>query len=481
MELALPGTKIELVRVAPGSFLQGSDPSAKSRKDDETPRIVTMTHEYFLAKTETTVAQYRAFVTATGYRTEAEKGESGGFGWEDGRLVQKPAYTWKSPGFAQADDFPVVLVTYADAEAFTQWASRLSKTTVRLPTEAEWEFAASDRGAFVNVDPSRLPPLGTFARKEGPTRVRSRAPNALGIFDLGGNAAEWCSDFYGPRTNSAAKDPSVATAPSDPSPARRLLKGGSFRTTVASGRPAARDRSTPGSRNADNGFRILVDVLNERPTANAIANSTSDIPPLTEQAPKVAAASETNSAYYLAMIPAALVGIGLWLVTKLFRKNTRTHHGNGMFTTLRNDGFLFSAQGMPPDAQLEYQARVRGVIVRDRFLRGPSPTGTFVFTGAPPTELMVRLLHPGTRAAAGSYRQQDGSTFDDDAYRRGLMLGQLHSNSSSTFSREHHHHHHHDGSDTSSWSSSSSPGGASSATESAGSTSENSNWSPSAY
>jgi len=98
-------------------------------------------HAFYLQTTPVTKASTPASLRRR-LPHRAERGDSGGSGWNGSELVQKKEYTWKTPGFAQTDDHPVVLVTYADAVSFTSWASAKSGRTIRLPTEAEYELAA---------------------------------------------------------------------------------------------------------------------------------------------------------------------------------------------------------------------------------------------------------------------------------------------------------------------------------------------------
>src|SRR5262249_33086778 len=114
---------------------------------------VRLTRPYYLGVHEVTVAQFRRFVEATGYKTEAERDGKGGktIHPETGAYLNDPKATWRNPAnYAVQDDYPVFQVSWNDAQEFCRWLSKKEGPAYRLPTEAEWEFAcrAGSAGRF---------------------------------------------------------------------------------------------------------------------------------------------------------------------------------------------------------------------------------------------------------------------------------------------------------------------------------------------
>jgi formylglycine-generating enzyme required for sulfatase activity len=207
--------------------------------------------------------------------------------------VQMPGLTWRDPGFPgfrQAPDHPVLLVSWRDAEAFCRWLSEREGRTYRLPTEAEWEYAArggtesaywsgesaaSLKGVANVADASlrEVVPAVHFAlpwRDGHPftAAVGSFAPNPFGLYDVHGNVWEWTSDWYG--------DEAYADAPGiDPQGPQtgtfRTIRGGGWFDGVARNRSAQRIYFSPSFRYCLlSGFRVL---LEEEPGPAATGGS----------------------------------------------------------------------------------------------------------------------------------------------------------------------------------------------------------------
>ena len=185
---------------------------------------VTITKPFFLGKYEVTKREFKQFVDEDGYRTDAEKDGRRAQGYAMNADVpvsqESPNYTWRNWGPEQPDDAPVVNVSYNDANEFCAWLSRKEGRTYRLPTEAEWEYACRT-GTMTRYyngdDPEGLTTIGNvrdvtwlsvFKNEDGqaaihssdgytfPSPVGKFQPNHFGLYDMIGNAWEFCADWY---------------------------------------------------------------------------------------------------------------------------------------------------------------------------------------------------------------------------------------------------------------------------------------------
>ena len=264
------GAKLELVLIPKGTFQQGSPATEPKRGKDEAPRKVTLTRDYFIGKFPVTCLQFDAFVADTGYRTEAEGGDSGGFGWDGAALKQDKRFNWKTPGFDQSDEQPVTTVTYDDALAFCDgFPTRLAGRSPCPPKRSGNTPAAPAPprpGITATTQHKRARSPWFKPRAQNTTHpVGSVKTNAWGLC-IGGNVYEWCRDWYAPYAPGPVTDPEQ-TNPNLSDKPRRVLRGGSWLREVQQTRSAARFRNAPGSRNADNGFRVVTYVEPAAPPA----------------------------------------------------------------------------------------------------------------------------------------------------------------------------------------------------------------------
>ena len=157
---------------------------------------------------------------------------------------------WTDPDFS-APRQPVVGVTWDESAAFCEWLSETAGERWRLPTEAEWELAASGglalpRTAWGETIPPGEIPEGPIA---GPWEAGQGTPNGYGLLDAGTIVHEWCADWREP--DPAAAAPAAGALP------RRASRGGSWRHRIRWSSPSARTSLPPGYRYSDYGFRVL--------------------------------------------------------------------------------------------------------------------------------------------------------------------------------------------------------------------------------
>lgn len=294
---------MEFVLVPAGEFLMGSDesPEALARDypqydarrftqlADEAPvHRVRITRAFFLGRHEVTVGQFRRFLEASGYRPESEADGTGGYGYNpaydpatsergDAFEGRKPQYSWRHPGFPQDDTHPVVNVTWNDAAALAKWLSETEGNKYRLPTEAEWEYAAraGTRSRYYSGnDPQSLLAVANVfdrdAMKNWPqwkafalagsdgfaftAPVGSFAPNAFGLHDMLGNVWEWTADWHDDHyyARSPVDDPQGPA-----SGTVRVRRGGSWHTWPFYARASYRNWNTPQTRYTLVGIRLV--------------------------------------------------------------------------------------------------------------------------------------------------------------------------------------------------------------------------------
>lgn len=271
---------ITMILIPPGDFLMGStqeqyeealrgatNPNRAEVFAREMPaHRVRITQPFQLGRTSVTVAQFRAFVGATGYVTETERDGRGGFGMIDRKWVRDPKYTWETgPGFEQSDEDPVVNVSWHDAAAFCQWLSEKEGATYRLPTEAEWEYACRAGSAalwYSGDDPAALVDYAWFdPNSDWHTHpVGTKKPNAFGLYDMTGNARNWCADWF--EESYYAKSP-LEDPPGATSGTRRLVRGAAVHAKAEFLRSAMRYADPPEHRMGQLGFRVARDVGND--------------------------------------------------------------------------------------------------------------------------------------------------------------------------------------------------------------------------
>lgn len=221
---------------------------------DESAHVVRLTRPILIAAQEVTQAEFQAVMGSNPscYATDGAKGDVIESGVGD-RLLKE----------ANTAHHPVDSVSWDEANEFCRSLGDREGRTYRLPTEAEWEWVCRDRGAvvwtaFVPNDLWKETAWlhlidGVIVRSPGP--VGSRSPNDVGVYDMFGNVAEWCSDYYSPTYYAeAAIDPQGPTTGS-----KRVIRGGAFDTSPPS-EIVHRTSLLPTERRLSVGFRVVVDL-----------------------------------------------------------------------------------------------------------------------------------------------------------------------------------------------------------------------------
>ncbi|HVC99286.1 MAG TPA: SUMF1/EgtB/PvdO family nonheme iron enzyme, partial [Pirellulales bacterium] len=264
-----------MVEVVAGKFTMGTPGEATQGDDEQPAHEVHLTRAVYFADCEVTVAQFQRFLADADY-PQAEKPKD--WKWEEGMKQYSPA-----------DDCPIVYVNWFDTVLYCNWLSVKEGRTkcyertgekekvksrnteyeidvwrcnftgdgYRLPTEAEWEYAAragSSAGFCYGSDEDLLPQYAWFVVNSNSRTWPGGAklPSAVGLFDMHGNVIEWCCDWRGTYSVETATDPTGAAAGSG-----RVLRGGVFSFDASRCRSAFRYVDHPMGRYSGNGFRVL--------------------------------------------------------------------------------------------------------------------------------------------------------------------------------------------------------------------------------
>ena len=276
----------QMVPIRGGCFQMGSPAGflgiggEADRQDDEHRHPVCV-KDFSIGKYEVTRRDFRRFVEATGHRTDAERGAEGleGCYTESPKFIGARDYhhdrDWGDPGHSQAGDHPVVCVSWNDAQAYIEWLNRASGGHYRLPTEAEWEYAArggtrtarfwgnsrdaacgyanvGDRSAQRRYHDATIHDCDDGVVFTSP--VGRYRPNPYGLHDMLGNVWEWTCSAYDAGYGGAERE---CVDPGHPGPLVR--RGGSWNSTPWDVRAAQRKKDLPLTRRDDLGFRLAHD------------------------------------------------------------------------------------------------------------------------------------------------------------------------------------------------------------------------------
>ena len=259
----------QMVYIPTGSFRMGDIQGGGDSNEKPVHRVSVSA--FLLGQTEVTVGQFRAFVDASGYKTEAEQEDRGCRTYENGSWDWRSGKNWRNPGFKQSAKEPVVCLSWNDTQGYIKWLSEKTGERYRLPSEAEWEYAAragSETKYFFGNSASDLCRYANGAAAETDFSWRNKdcrdsykrtAPaasfttNAFGLYDMHGNVREWTQDCWNDSYKGAPSDGSAWLSGNC---SRRVLRGGSWNYDPNYLRSAGRYYSSTGYRYYFIGFRL---------------------------------------------------------------------------------------------------------------------------------------------------------------------------------------------------------------------------------
>ena len=261
---------------SPTSVTQREGVPAKRAQRERPVHPVRIANTFAIGKFEVTRHQYSLFVSATGYQ-----GSGGCKYWTGDKFETADSKNWQDPGYEQGDRHPAVCISWDDAKTYTKWLGKKVGKPYRLPSEAEWEYAAragtetprfwgsapNDACSFANVFDLVGARAGTFSTMdphqcddgyEKTAPVGSFQANGFGLYDTAGNAWEWTEDYWHKTFIGAPKDgnPWIAGGRCR----QRVLRGGSWISIARFVRSGNRSKVNTDARIYRNGFRVALSL-----------------------------------------------------------------------------------------------------------------------------------------------------------------------------------------------------------------------------
>ena len=232
------GVSFEMVEVRGGTFTMGATSEQGSDADsDEKPTHQVTLPSYYIGKTEVTQALWQEVMGKSVSQIASENG-------------------WGTNGVGS--NYPMYYISYEDCQEFIRKLNALTGKNFRLPTEAEWEFAARGGNNSRGYKYSGSNTLSNVAWYDDNSSdkthpVATKAPNELGIYDMSGNVWEWCSDWYGSYSSSSQYNPTGSNTGS-----YRVIRGGSGGHSAGYCRVSIRINYTPANRDIALGLRLAL-------------------------------------------------------------------------------------------------------------------------------------------------------------------------------------------------------------------------------
>lgn len=237
MTFTVKGVSFTMKKVKGGTFIMGATPEQEGSYNDEKPvHQVTLTEDYYMGETVVTQALWQAVT---------------------GKLPTEDGPQWYT-STGMGDNYPAYYINYEDVQSFLAKLNTITGQNFRMPTEAEWEFAARGGSLSKSYQYSGGNAVDDVAWYVGNSNrttheVKTKSPNELGLYDMSGNVWEWCSDWYG-----NYRSPDVINPTGSISGSVRVCRGGSWDSSKRMCRITNRGGHNPSDRGSYRGFRLAL-------------------------------------------------------------------------------------------------------------------------------------------------------------------------------------------------------------------------------